>query len=137
MMAFVVVILLSLQSATAQGLETHIPLFNSILELYNLKHPLIIFRNVNDENLHQLSTSTSPAASFVSYDSDEEMVHVADHARAAKAIGELDSVLFVGTSHRRLINALVNDVKLFRSGVIGVLSESEYQGGNSIERQFA
>ena len=124
----VVILILSLIPVTI-GVETNIAIFTDLVEFFNMKHPLIIRKNVPDLGLDELPTIPSPVT-FMSYETNEEVEQVLKHVKMLQSMAELDSILFTGSGHRTLVQSMVNDLKLFNFGITGVLPESEYMGLN-------
>ena len=127
MVAFEIITLSLLSSAL--GSKTNIALFEDLRHLYNMKYPMIICRNLQDEDLQEI-TSTTTQASIVSYDTNEDVGNVLNQVKVIQYWGDLDSILFVGSGHQHLIVSLVNKMKLFNFGVTGVIPKSEYYGLN-------
>ena len=127
-MVVIVILILSSVSAATE-LDTNIEIFTDLVELSNLKFPLVICRNVQDLGLKELTTFSAPA-SFISYDTNGETDNVLNHVMMLQSISELDGILFTGSGHSTLVQSLVNDLKIFNFGITGVLPESEYLGLN-------
>ena len=127
MVAFFIVIISLLSSAI--GSQTNIELFQDMLEMYNMNHPMIICRNLNDEGLQELISSTTQA-STINYDKEEEMDDLFEKVKYLQYLGDLDSILFVGSGHQKLIVKVTNNLKLFQFGITGVIPMTEYSNLN-------
>ena len=124
MNAFSITIISLLSSAI--GSETNIALFQDLLDLYNMNHPLIICRNLNDMGLQELISSSKLAYTIVSYDKEGDIDDVLNKVRILQHLGDLDCILFVGNGHQTLIFNMTNSLKLFQSGITGVIPKTEY-----------
>ena len=118
-MFYIAIIILSSMSS-AIGSETNIALFKDLLDLYNMNHPMIICRNLQDETLPEISSLTTQA-SIVNYDTNEAIYNVLNQVKVNQYWGDLDSILIVGSGHQNLNVSLVNNMKLFQFGVTGII----------------
>ena len=124
MIAYSIIIISLLSSAV--GSETYIALFQDLLELYNMNHPMIICRNMNDMGLQELISSSKLAYTIVSYDKEGDIDYVLNKVRILQYLGDLDCILFVGSGHQPLIVNMTNSLKLFQSGITGIIPKTEY-----------
>ena len=124
MIAYSIIIISLLSSAV--GSETYIALFQDLLELYNMNHPMIICRNMNDMGLQELISSSKLAYTIVSYDKEGDIDYVLNKVRILQYSGDLDCILFVGNGHQPLIVNMTNSLKLFQSGITGIIPKTEY-----------
>ena len=110
-------------------MEDNIVIFTDLVEFFNIKYPLVIYKNAPDLGLDELPAIPAPAT-FISYETNEEAEHVLNHVEMLRSLAELDGILFTGSGHRPLVQSMVNDLKLFNDGITGVLPQYENLGLN-------
>ena len=118
--------------SVAQGY--YLPFLTKLMNFYNVNNPLQILRTSSDGDFEQVASFETSVA-FLGYQSNEDINEIARKVTELQTLGKLDMIIIHGTDHQDLIHMLVNAMKVFNSGVTGVILDSEIRGMN-LELQF-
>ena len=106
------------------------PFFTDIIDLFNTSSISIIIGNNFDQEYAITDINIRNPTSFMSYTSVEDVSEIVKQLHLQRDTGDLDLIIFLGSDHLELLRRLVNQEKLFNSGVAGLLPEDDYTEAN-------
>ena len=116
--AFMLVIIV----ASMQYVEGQEDFFRDFTKFSDSDSPMFVSTDDVDEDLKSINMSSSTA--FIQYSASEEE-ELALYLHELFTLGDMTMVVFLKTGHKKLLNLLMNELDLFKRGLIGLLPESE------------
>ena len=105
-----------------QVVEGQEDFFGDFIKFLDTEGPMFISSEQVDEDLNRINMNSSTA--FIRYSSNEEE-KVAFYLNELYTLGDLTMVVFLNTGHQKLLSLLMNNLDLFKRGLIGLVPESD------------
>ena len=90
------------------------------------EYPVFISQDDFEADLSEIPLNTP--TTFISYEVNKNEREVAEELHELRLAGYLNLIIFLDDGHEELLKMLVNDQKLFNSGVSGLCQESDLSG---------
>ena len=101
--------------------------FTDFLKFFNIENPVFISTDELDQDLSNISKN-SPTAS-IRYNTNKDEEEIAGRLQKLQLLGDLTAVVFIDNGHQKLLDLLINDLKLFNIGLTGLFLEADVTTG--------
>ena len=109
--------------------------FIDFLTYLNNESPVFITKDYFEQDFHN-TFKENFTASFITYSTDKEAREVARCVNKLFRLGDLTVLVFVGYGHHKLLDCLMNNLKLFKIGLIGLISENDANTARNMTLQL-
>ena len=103
------------------GIEGNQSFFADFLKYFDSDNPIFICSDQFELDIATISINSTTG--FVRYVLDKEEALVLHQLHEQFLLGDFTMVVFINDGHRKLLDQLINDLKLFNKGLRGLISE--------------
>ena len=102
--------------------------FTDFLKSFNNENPVFISRDEFEEDF-RITNMENSATALIRYTTNEDEEEVAGHLQKLLLLGDLTMLVFIDNGHHKLLDLLINDLQLFKTGLTGLISEVDVTTG--------
>ena len=97
--------------------------FADFLKVFNYANPVFISTDEFDQDI--ANTNMNSMTDLIRYTTDKEEEQVADHIQKLHLSDDLTMAVFIDNGHHKLLNLLINELKIFQKGITCLFSGAD------------